>query len=60
MAKREKPRAYVKPVINGYFMLEPCREWLGKNDWGNTVAWGKTRRECEKMCRQEGYVPVRE
>ena len=58
--KKERPRAYIAPYITGYFGFEPVKEWLGKNDWGNTVAWGKTRRECEKMCRQEGYIPIRE
>lgn len=58
--KSRKPVAYIAPYITGYFCFEPIKEWLGKNDYGNTVAWGKTRRECEKMCRQEGYTPVRE
>ena len=60
MARKTKPRAYIAPYQNGWFLLEPVYEWLGKNDWGNTVAWGKTRRECERMCRQEGYVPIRD
>lgn len=57
MARKYKPRAYLKKVQNGWFMLEPCFEWVAYNDWGNSVAWGKTRKECEKECRYNGYVP---
>ena len=60
MPRKEKPRAYIAPYQNGWFMLEPCIEWLGKNDYNNTVAWGKTRKECERDCRRNGYVPVRD
>jgi len=59
-ARQTKPTAYIAPYITGHFMLEPVREWLGKNYWGNTVAWGKTRRECEQECRRAGYIPVRD
>ena len=60
MRRTSKPTAYIAPYITGYFLLRPVREWLGKNDYGNTVGWGKTRRECERSCRENGYTPVRE
>lgn len=60
MARTLKPTAYIAPYRNGYFMLEPLREWVGKDYWGNTVGRGRTRRECERSCRENGYTPVRE
>lgn len=57
MARQRKPRAYLKHVCNGWFAFEPVYMWVAYNDWGNSVAWGKTRRECEKECRWDGYVP---
>ena len=60
MSKQKKPVAYVAPYIVGYFCLEPIKKWLGRDSWNNTVGSGKTRRECEKMCRENGYVPVRD
>lgn len=58
--KSRKPTAYLAPYITGHFCFKPVREWLAKNDWGNTIAWGKTRRECEQEARRAGYVPVRD
>lgn len=57
MARNYKPRAYLKKVECGYFMFDVVTEWRAYNDYYNLVAWGKTRKECEKMCRSEGYVP---
>lgn len=58
--KKTKETAFIAPYITGYFCFEPTKEWLGKNYYGNTVVWGKTRKECERMCRENGYVPVRD
>lgn len=58
--RKTKPVAYIAPYQIGYFMMQPKIEWLAKNDYGNTVAWGSTRKECEKDCRLNGYVPVRD
>ena len=60
MARKEKERAYIAPYENGYFMFEKTIMWMGKNAWGNSVAWGRTRKECERDCRRNGYVPVRD
>jgi len=57
MKRQRKPRAYLKRVCNGWFGLEYTFTWIAYNDWGNSVAWGKTRRECERECRLYGYVP---
>lgn len=57
MARKSKPRAYIKKVFCGHWMFEPVSEWRAYNDWGNYVASGKTRKECEKECRLYGYVP---
>ena len=55
--KTYKPRAYMRKVCNGWWMLEPTYEWRAYNDWNNYVASGRTRKECERACRLEGYVP---
>ena len=35
-------------------------EWIARNDFGNGIAFGRTRKECEADCRRVGYVPRRE
>lgn len=55
----KKPRAYMEKKIVGHFCFEPIVEWIAYNYWGNSVAWGKTRKECEAECRRNGYVPER-
>lgn len=55
-----KPVAYIAPYITGHFCFEPIKEWLAKDYWGQTVASGRTRRECERECSTAGYKPVRE
>ena len=31
------------------------KEWVARNDWGNTVAFGNTKAECTKDARRHGY-----
>ena len=57
MSRQRKPRAYLKKVQNGWFMFQPVIEWVAYNAWGNSVAWGHTRKDCEQECRRLGYVP---
>lgn len=57
--KERKPHAYLEKVINGYFYFEPTTRWIARDRWGNWIASGKTRKECEKECRLYGYVPTR-
>lgn len=58
--KSRKPTAYLAPYITGHFCFEPVTEWLAKDRWENTIARGRTRRECEQEARRAGYVPVRD
>lgn len=55
-----RPKAYLAPYITGHFCFEPVRQWIGKDYWNNEIGRGSTRAECEKICRQAGYVPVRD
>lgn len=55
-----RPTAYLKPYYNGWFMLERTTTWKAVDQWGNTVARGRTRRECEQETRRAGYTPVRD
>ena len=59
MARNRKPRAYLKYYRTGYFGFEYTYDWIAKDLWGNEVARGKTRKECESDCRRNGYVPER-
>ena len=59
MARRTKERAYLEKVSNGWFMLERTTTWVARDYWGNAVAYGKTRKDCEENCRYKGYVPVK-
>lgn len=54
-----KPRAYLERVAVGWFMLDTVYMWIAEDTWGNRVASGRTRKECEANCRRAGYVPVR-
>ncbi len=58
--KPKKPRAYLNKYRTGWFLFEPIYGWIAKDCWGNRVAYGRTRKECEKECRYAGYVPIRE
>ena len=59
MARKKKPRAYLQREITGHWCFEPIVTWVARNDWGNWVASGRTRKECEEECRLYGYVPER-
>ena len=52
--------AYIKPYYNGYFMFERTRTWIARDRFGNQVAGGRTRKECESETRRAGYTPVRD
>lgn len=45
--------------IIGWFMGRPEVKWIAYDQWGEAVTWENTRKECEEVCRQFGYVPVR-
>lgn len=55
-----KPTAYIAPYKTGRWGFEATIEWIGKDYWGNEVGRGRTRRDCEKSCREHGYKPVRD
>ena len=57
MSRQRKPRAYLKKVCNGWFGFEPTFMWVARDYWGNAVAYGYTRKVCERECRRFGYVP---
>ena len=58
--KNRKPVAYIAQYITGHFCFEPIKTWIGKDYWGSEVGRGRTRRECEAVCRRSGYTPVRD
>ena len=58
--RTQKPRAYLALYRNGYFGPGYTFRWIAKDSWGNQVASGRTRKECEAECRRNGYVPERE
>lgn len=60
MARYAKPTAYLEKFCNGWFMMERTYIWKATDNWGNTVATGRTRKECERDCRAAGYSPVRD
>ena len=53
-----KPTAYLTKVRDGYFMLEYTYHWVARDYWGNQVASGRTKRECQQETRRAGYTPV--
>lgn len=55
----KKPRAYMEKEIIGHWCFEPDVRWVARDRWGNWVASGRTRKDCEKECRTHGYVPER-
>ena len=55
----KKPRASLEKKTIGYSFGLPQTEWVACNEWGNSIAWGKTRKECEADCRRAGFVPER-
>ena len=57
MSRQYKPRAYLERVRNGYFMTSYCYMWVARDTWGNWVASGRTRKDCESETRRAGYVP---
>lgn len=57
--RERKPRAYLRKEICGLFMFEPLANWIARDRYGNYIARGRTRKECEKECRDYGYVPER-
>ena len=60
MRKFAKPTAWIKQECTGWFMLEPSYSWVARDTWGNWVASGRTRKDCEANCRERGYVPRRD
>lgn len=56
---KRKESAYLKRESIGWFGFEPVVKWIARDTWGNWVASGKTRKECEANCRIHGYVPRR-
>lgn len=44
------------PLNNRANSMGMVSEWVGKNAWGNSVAFGDTRKECEKDARNKGYA----
>jgi len=59
MSRQYKPRAYLEKLCNGYFVFSPVFCWRSTDRWGNLVAYGRTRKECERNTRERGYVPER-
>lgn len=57
--RKRKPRAYLEKQITGRWCLELIDEWVARDYWSHEVARGKTRKECEAKCRENGYVPER-
>lgn len=53
-----KPTAYLAKEKTGYFMLEYTYRWVARDYWGNQVASGRTKRECQQETRRAGYTPV--
>ena len=57
--KERKQSAYLTKEIIGHFGFEYIEKWVARDYWGNWVASGRTRKECEAECRIHGYVPRR-
>ena len=58
--KRSDKRARLRREIIGRWGFEPVVRWVAHDTWtGRWVGYGKTRKECEKDCREHGYVPER-
>ena len=55
----KKPSAYLEKWSFEYGDHK-WNEWIARNDFGNGIAVGRTRKECEADCRRVGYVPRRE
>ena len=55
----KKERAYLKKEFVGRWGFEPVFHWIARDAWDNYITQAKTRRECEAMCRDHGYVPER-
>ena len=55
-----KPTAWMKRECTGWFMTELVVKWVARDTWGNFVASGRTRKECESNCRLHGYTPRRD
>jgi hypothetical protein len=53
-----KPTAYLAKERTGYFMMEYTYRWVARDYWGNRVASGRTKRECQQETRKAGYTPV--
>lgn len=60
MKRNRKPYAYMKQYYNGRFMFTPTKIWRAEDTFGNFVASGKTRKECEAECRRAGYKPIKD
>lgn len=58
MNKKKKPRAYLE---KWGFQFEGKKwvMWYARDNVGNTIANSETKKECEKICRANGYVPER-
>ncbi len=60
MKVTRKPIAYIKQFYNGQFMFKPTKIWRAEDTFGNFIASGRTRKECEAQCKRMGYKPIKE
>ena len=54
---RRKESAYLKKEVTGWFAMSPVIRWVARDYWGNWIARAKTKKECEKKCRELNYTP---
>lgn len=54
---KRKESAYLKRESIGWFGLDSIVKWIARDTYGNWIASGKTRRECEANCRMCNYTP---
>ena len=54
-----KGEAYVRGYIDVWLFGKPTRRWEARDRWGTLIAFGSTRKECERYTRYEGYTPIR-
>lgn len=55
--RKRKPRAYLEKHKTGYWGFEPIYAWIAYDPWGNYITQARLKKDCERNCREKGYVP---
>lgn len=55
--RKRKPRAYLEKWKFYYNKKVILVNWYAFDAYGNYIANKKTKKECEVICREKGYVP---